>query len=1361
MPQSVLLKAAGLYTFPNNLSEIPPGSLTVADNVVIDKNGIIESRRGLHQYGNTFGIGTDRAKQLLQYKNRLLRHFATSLQYDNGSGTFTSFSGTFAETEDGLRIKSIEANGNLYFTTAAGIYRISAATAAEFTAAANYIRLAGGVQALDVNGVVDYTSGGWFIYQTDVPGQTKVAYRVTWAFYDANKNLVEGAPSSRLVLTNYSTTDSANVNLTFQVPSDISTTDTQFFYRVYRTAVVQTSVGVTLANLDPGDEQYLVIEDYPTSAQLTSRTVNVTDITPEAFRKNGALLYTNPVSGEGILQSNYAPPIAKDINLFQNTVFYANTQTIQQLNLSLLSTLNLVSGTSYVFILNGSVLSALSTPSLVTGNTINISNFYVSGDEIQYTTSGTVITGLTNEDVYYIINPTPTSFQLSTTPGGSAVILTSDGVGTQSFSSGQKYTFVGTAEQQQFTFDTKANTADGSYFLINAASDVRKYFVWFSKNGAPEVTNFTFDTVANTTDGGYFLVNSANDVSQYFVWFDKTGSTSAPSGGDTINKIGIRVPLVGLTTSSQVATAVANALPISDFGSAVNTNIVTVTNTAYGATTNATSGVTPPGGAFAITILQQGVNATTQPAASDTAGRLPVLVDISQAITASDVAFAVASALNEITDFSAVQASANVTVTNTDNGYVNSATSFTVAAANASAGAVYSNNGQEFIVLQTIVAGTTLVTSYNGAPLSSGTLSKVSGSGDATITFSAFTTLGSHAGLTSPGGAFAISYLQNGTGEDTSLQYVLLGNNISPSISIDETARSLVKNINSNPDESVNAYYISGPTDLPGQILLQARSLSQGAFAIVADSIATGAEFNPALPTSGTSVTSTNLVEPNAIYYSKFQQPEAVPIVNKFLVGPKDKAIIRILPIRTGLMILKEDGIYRLTGTNGQFTIDPFDNSAIILAADSAQVLNNQIYMFSTQGIVTLTDTGVSVISRPIEDKLERIITPGFDYRPNTFGVAYESDRAYLLWTVTNNNDTQPTQCFRFNTFTTAWTRWPISKTCGIVKFDTNVLYVGPGDENFIEEERKSIDRTDYADRDFDIEIPISAVVSSDVVSLSSTSDVVDGDVLVQTQYLTIYQFNQLLLMLDSDPQLGYHNYYSTLATSPGANLRDSLDNLANKLDTDSGLNETDFYSSMTHGVDFVDFQTDYNILTTLINANVNPLFHNYPTSTGTVVFDMIIIQPIQNTNDVQVLYLVPIIQGPIVLSQGITTEVVWAPQTFGDPSISKHVSEGTFIFNDTVFTNAVVSYASDLMPNFEEVEFDESGIGDWGGFVWNEQYWGGTGSSVPLRTYIPRNKQYCRFLRPRFTHNTSREKFELLGASLTFRPLTERAYRS
>ena len=67
---------------------------------------------------------------------------------------------------------------------------------------------------------------------------------------------------------------------------------------------------------------------------------------------------------------------------------------------------------------------------------------------------------------------------------------------------------------------------------------------------------------------------------------------------------------------------------------------------------------------------------------------------------------------------------------------------FTVISANATAGAVYSNNGQSFTVSGTISAGTTLICQGKNAPLSAGTLTLVSGTGDPTITFTGFSVVG-------------------------------------------------------------------------------------------------------------------------------------------------------------------------------------------------------------------------------------------------------------------------------------------------------------------------------------------------------------------------------------------------------------------------------------------------------------------------------------------------------------------------------------------------------------------------------------------------------------------------------------------
>ena len=49
MSQILNLKARGLYTNNNQLSEVPEGALSVAKNISISSDSIIESRRGFER----------------------------------------------------------------------------------------------------------------------------------------------------------------------------------------------------------------------------------------------------------------------------------------------------------------------------------------------------------------------------------------------------------------------------------------------------------------------------------------------------------------------------------------------------------------------------------------------------------------------------------------------------------------------------------------------------------------------------------------------------------------------------------------------------------------------------------------------------------------------------------------------------------------------------------------------------------------------------------------------------------------------------------------------------------------------------------------------------------------------------------------------------------------------------------------------------------------------------------------------------------------------------------------------------------------------------------------------------------------
>jgi len=109
MAQVLNLKIAGLYTNPNQFSEIPEGALQRADNIQIDKGSVAEPRRGQAKYGQMPSSYTGSIDALFDYQGTLISSYDNKLARDNGSGTFTAYSGTY--TPSSLRIKTESLRG--------------------------------------------------------------------------------------------------------------------------------------------------------------------------------------------------------------------------------------------------------------------------------------------------------------------------------------------------------------------------------------------------------------------------------------------------------------------------------------------------------------------------------------------------------------------------------------------------------------------------------------------------------------------------------------------------------------------------------------------------------------------------------------------------------------------------------------------------------------------------------------------------------------------------------------------------------------------------------------------------------------------------------------------------------------------------------------------------------------------------------------------------------------------------------------------------------------------------------------------------------------------------------------------------
>ncbi len=245
-------------------------------------------------------------------------------------------------------------------------------------------------------------------------------------------------------------------------------------------------------------------------------------------------------------------------------------------------------------------------------------------------------------------------------------------------------------------------------------------------------------------------------------------------------------------------------------------------------------------------------------------------------------------------------------------------------------------------------------------------------------------------------------------------------------------------------------------------------------------------------------VESDNEVRQNRVIISKQGQIEAVPIYRFFDIGSANFPIQRVVALRDGIFFFKSDGIFRLSGeTFESFSVALVDNTVTLKAPESAVPFNNQVFCFTTQGICAVTDAGVNIKSVPIENVLLELSSDQFaGFTSASFGVAYESARQYMFFTVSSEVDTVATQAFVYNSLTDTWTRWPMTRTCGVVNSAVNKLFMAEADTGQILVERKSYTNADYADKQYDVEI--DSVDSATQLTLVSVDNVVEGMTIVQ-----------------------------------------------------------------------------------------------------------------------------------------------------------------------------------------------------------------------------------------------------------------------
>lgn len=1178
MSSTVILKAAGLNTSPNELS-VPEGSLSDASNVLIRRDGIVEQRRGFKLYGTPGATSNDRVKQLTTYRNRIIRHITDKLQFDSdGTGTFLSFAGSFLEADPSLRMKFIESNGNLYFTSSNGIQKVSAKTADNLVTST--IVTAGAAKAIDITGSIIYTPNS----QTGfLPQDSVVAYRVVWGYKDANNNLILGEPSQREIVYNHQITlmlldymrflgalDSfSNTPLSTARINDKNYVSTLGLTASASTSDLRTNLISLASKLD---NDILYANEAATAPMTIVSAVIVSGICTITVSGANASDYLDP--GSKIFLAGFTGGTTGTINGSQ-VVVSATTTTI---------TFNVpTTGTNPVpptgsFTVTGSTINSNEFRSIVQPPETQIPPIHIDNLDVQAYMSSILNALRTLPDL--VISAADQlildTVDITTTATVKLVISIPQDIDSRYFYQVYRSAIFSASNELSIddvvpndelqlvyeAFPTPAQLTAREITLIDITPD--------DFRGANLYTN-------NSTGEGILQANGippyALDINRYrnVVFYANTRTKHQT----LLNLLGVQNMITdfnnGIIPSITIATAfgantykfvtglqeITTITTVADIANSLNSTYFLIDSTT---------------GAKYYFYFE--TSTAVDPMIT---GRTGVKVSIPTNATANQVASALRDKISILLSDYEVSVSTNiVTVTDVISGSVPDAIDF--------------DTGFTFLVTQ------------------------------------------------------------QGRGEDIINKTVLLSTNVSPAVAVDETARSLIRVINSNANESIYGFYLSGAFDVPGKMVFQARNLSADSqFFILANNAATGNSFNPAIvpdaqitsitlglnPVITTSIphgmqnldfvvlgntnstptidgvyaityisstsfsisvspavtiagtlgamsravdvlTSENETKPNRVYYSKINQPEAVPISNFFDVGAQDKAILRIFPLRDSLFVFKEDGLYRISGDSAPFQLNLFDSSFIVTASDSVNVSNNVIFAWTKQGIQSLTEGGAGVVSRPIDNQVLKLGSNNYlHFKTATWGVGYESDNSYIVWTVSDFDDIYAMKGFRYSTLTRSWTTYDKTNTCGIVSTADDKLYLGAGDTNYTEQERKLFDRTDFADRELQFSLANNFLVKPTEIKLTSITGISIGDVIVQDQSLTTFEFNTFLQKLDSDPSINEHNFLSTLELKAGDNPRLRLLSLAATLDANPNIVASNFVSQVD----------DYNGTITSISA--------------------------------------------------------------------------------------------------------------------------------------------------------------------------------
>lgn len=325
MPAEKAIAALGLLTDPNR-NTLPPGALSVATNVLVEREGVIEQRPGLQQLVVDGGLSPTAASvRMWPFEHDILSGIATSggfslLNFERAPATVAGrFVGPALVALHPY--EAFQARGSIYVTGAVGCIKIPSVGTASYNAG----------MPKCCPPILELLNSGTMWLLT---GNT-VAYRLVLRRTDSNGYIVRGAPSGSQWLTSAAGATRA-ISMVVPILNYLHPGGGSWLMDLQIGDVIEVyrSAQVDYTTTEPPDDMNLVQEYAITSSDLTAGYCTITDHVTDAFRITQPVLYTSP-SAEGIEGANEMPPWCSDVQACNRLAFYGDVQPRRSFTLGL------------------------------------------------------------------------------------------------------------------------------------------------------------------------------------------------------------------------------------------------------------------------------------------------------------------------------------------------------------------------------------------------------------------------------------------------------------------------------------------------------------------------------------------------------------------------------------------------------------------------------------------------------------------------------------------------------------------------------------------------------------------------------------------------------------------------------------------------------------------------------------------------------------------------------------------------------------------------------------------------------------------------------------------------------------------